>query len=99
MKLIWANLYKNDFVADLSDGENTGRFRVRKVDGRRKQPWQARFEGRMRSGPATWTSERQQNFIATDAEAMAICEGWANGKTMGSCLMEINADRQRVAAR
>ena len=98
MKLIWANLHKNDFVADLNNGENVGRFRVKKVPGRRREPWQAIFAGSLRTGPASFTRERHQNFIATEAEAKAICEGWANGKTMGSCLVEINAERQRQAA-
>ncbi len=89
---------RHDFVADMNEGENVGRFRVKRVPRRRKTPWAASFKGSMRTGPATFTSERQQNFIATEAEAKAICEGWANGKTMGSCLMEINADRQRAAS-
>ncbi|MDE2106630.1 MAG: hypothetical protein KGL39_55960 [Patescibacteria group bacterium] len=100
MALLWNTVpnTKNLFVADLSDGENVGRFTVKRVPRRRKDPWQAHFEGSLRTGPTTLRRECQQNFIATEAEAKAICEGWMSGKPAGRVLMEINAKRAAEAA-
>lgn len=89
---------KNCFVADIRDGENIGRFMVKRIPRRRKDPWQASFKGSLRTGPNSVRSECQQNFIATETEAKAACEGWRSGKPAGRMLMEINAKRAAEAA-
>lgn len=89
---------ENCFVADVRDGENEGRFMVKRVPRRRKDPWQASFKGRLQTGPKTFRTECQQNFIATEADAKEACEGWMTGKPPGRMLMEINDKRAADAA-
>ena len=89
---------KNCFVADIKEDGRIGRFTVKRIPRRRKDPWQASFKGVLPTGPKTTRRECQQNFIASEEAAKAACESWLAGNAIGTVLMEINAKRAAEAA-
>jgi hypothetical protein len=98
--LNWQPLSSGDVgaFADFENANGRGRMVVRTVPRRRKNRWCAIFNGRMRTSPKSYSTERRQNFLADINAAKAICEEWASGVTTGELLSRINDARATGAA-